>query len=293
MILLLGSTGYVGEAFARFFKHSRIAFTTFSVRTLDDMDNLRDVLLREKITYMFNCAGVTGKPNVDACEQIKDQTLLANSLLPAHLALTCAKYGVKFIHISSGCIYDDSKCSNGHKPIKEFTEIDSPNFCFDSMRYSWYSATKALREELISSRVDRANYLCLRMRIPFNGEHNERNFISKLLSYPVLLNATNSFSNLDEFVLNAFLLRNQIGVINLTQPGYITTKQIVGYLQHYGLALDKQFYKNCEDFDKVVNTPRSNCALDSSYAIRCGAKLTPIADSFKSAIKAYIEQPIK
>ena len=283
MILLLGSTGYVGNAFAKFFNNNNIDYTTASIRYTFDANWFRSLLLRKKITHVFNCAGYTGKPNVDACEMHKDATLLANAILPRQIAEICCSHNIAMVHVSSGCIYTDCNCDQALKPLKEYNEVCEPNFCFDGNNYSWYSATKALGEQLIEEGAG----VIVRLRIPFNGEANERNYIDKIIKYPVLLNATNSFSQLNEFVAAAFELRNDVGIYNLTQPGYLTTKQVVAMLQQHGLAKDKLYYRNIGEFNASVKTPRSNCVLDSSKAIRRGIKLTPIEDAMQQAIDEY------
>jgi dTDP-4-dehydrorhamnose reductase len=284
MIFLLGSTGYVGEAFAKFFNNNDINYTTYRIRYPFDANEFRNFLLRNKITHVFNCAGYTGKPNVDACEMQKDETLLANAILPKQIADICCKHHIEMMHVSSGCIYTDVNCDQALAPFKEYNETDAPNFCFDSDKYSWYSATKALGEQLIRD----YSATVVRLRIPFNGETNMRNYIDKIIKYPVLLNATNSFSQLDEFVAAAFELRNAKGIYNLTQPGYLTTKRIIEMLQQHGIAKDKLYFRNIDNFNASVKTPRSNCVLDSSRAIRCGVKLTPIEDAMQQAIDEYI-----
>lgn len=286
MILLLGATGYVGEAFVLFFKNNDIDFITASVRYPLDKNAFRNLLLKNNVTHVFNCAGYTGKPNVDACELNKDATLLANAILPKQIADVCKSYGIRLIHVSSGCIYNDVCCERALPPLKEYTEQDAPNFCFNSNKYSWYSATKALGEQLLQQ-TDAGFVTIARLRIPFNGEINNRNYIDKILKYPILLNATNSFSHLNEFVQAAFTIRNISGIFNLTQPGYLTTQQVVQMLQQHNLAVGKEFYKSIEDFDSIVKAPRSNCTLDSSNAIRCGVKLTCIDVAMEQAIGEY------
>lgn len=284
MILLLGSTGYVGSAFAQFFNKNKIDYTTFSIRYPFDANEFRALLLRNKVTHVFNCAGFTGKPNVDACELHKDATLLANAIMPKQIAEICSRHNINLIQVSSGCIYTDCNCEQGFAPLAEYNESAPPNFCYDSNKFSWYSATKALCEQLIAQ----YNPTVVRLRIPFNGETSERNYIHKIIKYPVLLNATNSFSQLNEFVAASFDLRDAPGVYNLTQPGYLTTKQVIAMLQQRGLANDKLYFRSIQEFNASVKTPRSNCVLDSSKAIRCGIKLTPIEDAMQQAIDEYI-----
>lgn len=284
MILLLGATGYVGRAFEKYFKSNDIDFLTHSVRFPLNVNELRNICLRNKVSTIYNCAAYVGKPNVDACELNKDAALMANALLPQQLLKVCNDYAIYLMHVSSGCIFTDDNCDQALPPAREFTERDAPNFCFDASKYSWYSGTKALGEHLIKKNYDAT---IVRLRIPFNAENDERNYISKIIKYPVLLNATNSFSQLNEFVAAAHNLERQGGIFNVTQPGYLTTKQVVEMLVERNLVCDKLYFKNIEDFNKTVATPRSNCVLDSSLAIRKGIKLTPIEDAMQQAIDEY------
>ena len=285
MILLLGSTGYVGKAFAQFFNKNNIDYTTFCIRYPFDANEFRNFLLRNKITHVFNCAGYTGKPNVDACEVQKDETLLANAILPKQIAEICCNYNVALVHISSGCIYTDCNCDQAFKPLKEYQENDAPNFCFDANKYSWYSATKALGEQLIE------NYACtiVRLRIPFNGEANDRSYINKIINYPVLLNATNSFTYLPEFARNVVYIASnsykfRMSPFNLTQPGHLNTQQVVAMLKEKNLIKDKLYFKSIDEFNKTVAAPRSNCVLDASKAIAHKLHMTPIEDAMMMAI---------
>jgi imidazolonepropionase-like amidohydrolase len=91
----------------------------------------------------------------------------------------------------------------------------------------------------------------------------------------------------NEFVAAAHNLQHMPGIFNLTQPGYLTTKQVVEMLIKHNLTTNKLYFKNIEDFEKTVATPRSNCVLDSSLAIRAGINLTPIADAMQLAIDEY------
>jgi len=133
------------------------------------------------------------------------------------------------------------------------------------------------------------NILICRLRIPFNSVNNPRNYLNKVISYDNLLNATNSFSQLEEFVAACIDLgdSHRTGIYNLTQPGYMTTKEIVGMLKVHKLITDKTYFKCIEDFEKIAVAPRSNCVLDSSKAIRAGVKLTPIYIAMEKAIANY------
>jgi dTDP-4-dehydrorhamnose reductase len=291
MNLLLGATGYVGSAFEEYFKTNQVPYVTHGVRYGFDERSFINFILANNITHIYNCAGFTGKPNVDSCELIENKVpaLQANALLPMQLLNICKKFNIKLIQISSGCIYNDTQCERGLEPTHEYTERDEPNFSFYQPKHSWYSGTKALGEELLQGYMAESEFLICRLRIPFNDINNPRNYINKVISYDNLLNATNSFSQLEEFVAACVYLGNSIrtGIYNLTQPGYMTTKEIVDMLKCHKLITDKTYFKCIEDFEKVAVAPRSNCVLDSSKAIRAGVKLTPIYIAIERAIANY------
>lgn len=287
MILLLGSTGYVGTAFKQYFDTNQINFCTYQLRFDFDENKFIEFLLKNKVTSIFNCAGYTGKPNVDTCELHKVETLQANAFLPKKLDIICGKHSIKLVQISSGCIFNDPQCEQGLPPSQEYRDFDKPNFTFLDKKVSWYSGTKALGEALINDYYG-CNLIC-RLRIPFNGEINSRNYINKLINYQTLLNSTNSFSQLQEFVQAVYKLYtlNAGGIFNITQPGYITTKEVVDLLQKYKLVTEKQYFKSIEEFEATCAAPRSNCVLDSSYLSTWNIKLTPIRQAMEDAIIKY------
>jgi len=69
MVILLGASGYIGQAFAKELSDRKMPFTSLSHRQLDytNFRTLRGALLKTKPDFVINAAGFTGKPNVDAC----------------------------------------------------------------------------------------------------------------------------------------------------------------------------------------------------------------------------------
>src|SRR5437899_12898777 len=107
MIVLLGASGYIGQAFAQALRERAQSFTALSRKQVDysRFDALLEFLSRTKPKFLINAAGYTGKPNVDACENAKADTLAGNTLLPLTVAQACVAAGIPFGHVSSGCIY--------------------------------------------------------------------------------------------------------------------------------------------------------------------------------------------
>ena len=128
MILLLGASGYIGQAFVRELQRRQRPFQPLSRK---DVDYARfDVLLRylqqHKPEFLVNAAGYTGKPNVDACEIAKADTLVGNALLPQTIAQACAACAIPWGHVSSGCIFSGAKVTlNGQtRAEKDLTRPD-------------------------------------------------------------------------------------------------------------------------------------------------------------------------
>lgn len=293
MILLLGSNGYVGKAIAQELRSRDLEYIVHQARYPLDEQAFACFLIFNKIDCIINCAGFVGMPNVDSCEDADNKIpcLYANALLPVQILNICNKLNIKFNHISSGCIYTDAACDRAMDPTIVFQEKHAPNFDFNSNKASWYSCTKALGETLLLNDNASAGCNIFRLRIPFNGVINDRNYLTKLCKYPVLLNATNSLSNLNEFARAVVEISPQVNygiqIYNVTQPGYIKTAEIVEMLQKKNLVADKQWFKSIEDFNRVVKAPRSNCTLDSTKILREGIHLTPVHESLMQAIDEY------
>src|SRR5690348_4729446 len=84
MILVLGASGYVGSAFTHELQRRGLAFTALSRRGVNyaRFDVLLELLRTTRPEFVVNAAGFTGKPNVDACETARAETLEGNTLLP-------------------------------------------------------------------------------------------------------------------------------------------------------------------------------------------------------------------
>src|SRR5665213_458263 len=242
MILLLGASGYIGEAFAKELQRRKNNFLPLARKDVDytRFDVLQKFLRERKPEFVINAAGYTGKPNVDACELDKAGTLIGNTLLPQTIAHACAAEKIPWGHVSSGCIFSGAKIvengkvraekdftkselrelvKNSPEKIRGFTETDTPNFSFRDLPCSFYSGTKALGEEAIANIGQ--SYVW-RLRIPFDEFDNARNYLSKVQRYAKVYDNVNSISHRADFVracLDLWKLRAPFGTYNITNPG--------------------------------------------------------------------------
>src|SRR5882724_7516136 len=312
MILLLGASGYIGQAFAHELQRRKTDFIPLSRKQVDytRFDAFLDYLKTSKPTFVVNAAGYTGKPNVDACELHKADTLQGNTLFPQTVAQACAAAGIPWGHVSSGCIYSGAKIvENGKtraekdftKPelralvekspqsIHGFTETDTPNFSFRDGPCSFYSGTKALGEEAIAGIGQ--SYIW-RLRIPFDEFDNARNYLSKVQRYSKAYENVNSVSHRADYVsacLDLWERRAPFGVYNVTNPGYVTTRHVVGLIEKYLKPARKfEFWQDDEEFYKVAaKTPRSNCVMDASKLLAAGVKIRGVEEALEHALKNW------
>jgi len=287
MIYLLGGSGYVGHAYQALLTRKGIPFRNLRRADVNyaDRATLTELLRREKPAFLINAAGYTGKPNVDACELHKSECLDGNAVLPGTIARACADAGVPWGHVSSGCIYTGARPDGAG-----FTETDTPNFSFRTNNCSFYSGTKALGEEVLAGQPD---VYIWRLRIPFNEVDNPRNYLTKLMRYATLLEATNSISQLDEFVAATFACwekRVPFGTYNVTNPGQITTHEVVELIRKTGVS-DKNFvfFKDEADFmSKAAKTPRSNCVMNSAKLASVGIAMTEVHAAVERDLRRWV-----
>jgi len=316
MIVLLGGTGYIGRAFAAALRRHGLPFVAPSRSEMDytRFASLSEFLGHVKPDFLINAAGYTGKPNVDACELNRADTLQGNALFPAMLAHVCATLGIAWGHVSSGCIFSGAKVDAGGRARVEpdlalpglqarlrenpgafhgFAEGDEPNFTFRRPPCSFYSGSKALGEEAI--RGVGQNYIW-RLRIPFDQFDDPRNYLSKLQNYAKVYDNVNSLSHRGDFVdacLELWRRRAPFGTYNMTNPGFVTARQVVQMIERLlkpGRAFafwagDKEFYRT------AAKTPRSNCVLDVSKLLATGVPMRPVEDALADALKLWRPLP--
>jgi dTDP-4-dehydrorhamnose reductase len=286
MIYLLGGSGYVGQAYQALLARKGIPFRNIrrAEANYTDGEVLGRLLREGRPEFLINAAGYTGKPNVDACELHKGECLAGNAVLPGTVARACAEAGIPWGHVSSGCIYNGERPGGGG-----FTEADTPNFTFRAGPCSFYSGTKALGEEVLE---DQPGVYIWRLRIPFDSVDNPRNYLTKLMRYERLLEASNSISQLQEFVAGTFACwekRIPFGTYNITNPGRVTTREVVDLIRRSGVcAKEFQFFESEAAFMKAAaKTPRSNCVMDSGKLARAGIELTEVHEAVAKALREW------
>lgn len=315
MIVLLGASGYVGQAFAQALRERNETFVALTRKEVNytRFEVLLNYLRQARPTFLINAAGYTGSPNVDACEIARAETLLGNSLFPQTVAHACLAANLPWGHVSSGCIYAGAKIvENGKTRVEKdlmrpevfsairknpaivqgFTERDAPNFSFREGPCSFYSGTKALGEE-VTENVGQV-YLW-RLRIPFDEFDNPRNYLTKVQRYAKVYENVNSVSHRGDFVracLDTWKERVPFGTYNITNPGFIDTRQVISLIEKILKPGRKfEFWEDDAEFYRLgAKTPRSNCVLDATKLLATGVKLRPVTEAIEDSLRRWRAQ---
>lgn len=317
MVLLLGATGYVGQAFSRELSRRGLSFIPLTRKSVNysSFDVLFDYIRKTRPEFVINAAGFAPRSDMEASGWAREEALCANVLLPQTIAQACLMTKTPWGHVSSGSIYDGAKVETkpGHMAIERhlhrhdilqlfagqpnkihgFTELDEPNFCFHRAPCDFYSGTKALAEEAIRGRD-----LCYIWRpgILFDETEDHRNMLCKLQSGKTLYNTINSVTQLNDFVgacLEMWERRLSFGIYNVVNIGAVTTQRIAKLIRQILKPAGKfRFRKIDEEFRLyTVKNPGANCVLDVSKLLATGIKMRSAEEALKNSLENWHTLP--
>lgn len=244
MNVLIVGKGWVGNKVYN--EMTQRGHTAFIISHTDAFRKLIRPYTSIKYDWVINCAGVTGTPNVDACENDKANTLYGNAIYPMKLANAVREYGARFAHFSSGCIYEG-----------EIADVNAaPNF-FGST----YSISKGISDVALAEEAQ-----VYRIRMPFSGENHPKNYLVKVIKYAkngkLFEGGKNSLTHIDEAVWVACNLieRNEPnGRYNLVNRGAVTMHEVVEII-----GASPEWFTP-EEFKQATACGRSNCTIPAYH----------------------------
>jgi dTDP-4-dehydrorhamnose reductase len=309
MILLLGASGYLGQALVHEMRNRGMEFVALRRRDVDytQLHILFDFVRRTRPSFLINAAGVTGRPSLDACELARAQTLHGNTIMPQTIARVCLMRNIPWGHISSGSIYQGVKTLEGGKWVVErnlnqpdvrqglqaepenwkgFEEADEPNFSFLCPPCNFYCGTKALAEEAI--KVVGECYIW-RPALPFANVSHPRNWLSRLQTYPRILDCLTSATHIGDFArvcLDLWEKRAPFGIYNVVNPGAVSTREIAEQIQsRLHRTSPFQFWRDEEEFGRfAVKAPRSHAILSASKLLATGVRMRSVSEAIEEAM---------
>ena len=161
---------------------------------------------------VVNCIGIA---DTRACEEPGNWARVhdSNAALVRALSDYCESKGKRFVHISTGCVYD-----RNNSPQRE------DGFTSSHCRY--------VVSKLAGEYSCRPGDLILRPRLYFSGVADRNNLFTKLPRFDRHLNEINSYTSTRTIVeaAGALIEHGQSGVFNVAQKGYASIGQLCGFL---------------------------------------------------------------
>jgi dTDP-4-dehydrorhamnose reductase len=313
MILLLGATGYVGQAFSSELRRRKLSFIPLTRKAIDytNFDTLFDYIRKMKPEFVINAAGYAPNPNLEICESAHWEALCANALLPQTVARACLMTNTPWGHVSSGNIYAGAKIETKDgqmrierdlkRPeihelfdrcpgkIRGFTEWDEPNLSFRCAPCNFYSGTKALAEEAVHGV---GKYYIWRPGTLFDERDDSRNLLSKLQRFKKAHDDIIAVTQLNDFVRACLGLWEHgaaFGTYNVVNIGAVTTRRVVELIrQILKPGWEFEFLENGEEsYSSADMALCANCVLDASKLLAAGIKMRLTEEALKSSLQRW------
>ncbi|MBI4837544.1 MAG: sugar nucleotide-binding protein [Candidatus Portnoybacteria bacterium] len=251
-----------------------------------DLPAIRRELDEKKPKVVINAAGITGRPNIDWCENHKTETIAGNVTLPLNILQACSERNIYWVHFGSGCIYqgngpDGKGFSAQGGPSSGWKEDD------EARPPSFYSWTKYWTDSILRH----FPVLILRLRLPIDVEPNFRNYIDKVSKYPNVIDTENSVTIIPDFLLALKTLvdKRRVGIYHVTNPGTIRPSEIVEIYKRivkpdheFKVIPAEELYK--QGLAKAI---RSNCILNTDKLQAEGVVLKPIQERIIEVMEEY------
>jgi dTDP-4-dehydrorhamnose reductase len=214
-IVVLGN-GFLGETFKahNFNVLGKDQFYIEPKNLYKDVYDMPEIKQLYKYDIIINCIA---KSNTRWCEKPEnfEEALLINGILPQKLSDFCWSTNKKFVHISTGCLYDNYLIPQAET---DFT-----------VTHCNYTVTKRVGEMGCDPKYD----LILRPRLFFGTTENRNNLLCKLPKFERLVghieDSLTSTSVLVEAIC-ALLKGEATGIFNVACSGYVSMHDIAKLL---------------------------------------------------------------
>ena len=272
MTTLIFGAGFLGKRLAASLHGSVLVPTDITDRVA-----VSAVLRDHHADAVLNCAGKTGRPNVDWCETHQEETYRSNVLGPLILAEECRKQGAYLLHFGSGCIfYGASPAPGGWRE----DDAANPSAVYSRAKYA---------ADLVLSKLP--NVAIARLRMPIDAAPGDRNLITKLARYGEVIDVENSVTVIDDLVevVRGLLTQRPSGIFHATNPGTMRHRDLLGLYRD--IVDPKHEYTLIREEDLVARglaaSARSNCILSNARLGELGITMRPIEVALRDAMDRY------
>ena len=275
--IVFGGRGWIGEHFVDLLRERGDDVVIPTVRA-DDEAAVNELFKTEQPDRVVSLIGRTHGPGFSTIDYLEQNGKLVENLRdnlygPCILAHACARRGIHFTYLGTGCIFASLN--------QAFTEDDAPNFFGSS-----YSVVKGFTDRLMRHMFPHA--LNVRIRMPITADRHPRNFITKITSYAKICSVPNSMTVLPELlpIMVDMAANRMMGTINLTNPGTMSHDEI---LEMYRDLVDPTFtWENFtrEEQRRVLDADRSNNCLDTTRLLQLYPHVKPIHEAVRNVLMA-------
>lgn len=233
-IIILGK-GFLGKKFEQK-GFEVLGKDEFYIKQEDSEQAKKEQLsILNNYNIVINCIG---KSNTRWCERRENfnEALFSNGIVPGILSKHCKAKGIRFVHISTGCLYDDNKSPQKEDGFK--------------VAHCNYVVTKWAGEQGCSD-----ENLILRPRLYFGDFKDKNNLLCKLPHFKKFLIELNSYTSIDVIVDATIKLfeNEQSGIFNVACEGYATIIDLARLIGLDGEEITGQQLKESEKLYLVNN----------------------------------------
>lgn len=273
MILLLGSSGYIGSEFVQELLCRQYKWSGMSREVYTDRIRFYSVIStnRDLVSLVINCAAFIPRNGGSICDNDPGETIKANLLLPSNISRICMDFGIPIMHVSTGCLWSDGKTHSEDDPPQRAFKGDS----------GFYIGTKVLAEEEV--RKCPAHYI-VRVRLPFDEFDNHRNYLTKISKYGTIFDHCNSLSHRRDFVkacLDLWSISAPFGTYNVTNPGSMKATDICSELIRRGIR---------KDMPVIERNRPGDCILSVDKLLNSGVKIRTVEEAMRESLDKWVSE---
>ena len=237
---VLGAKGFLGSHCVNILKSQ--GYTVFeSNERFENMNIIREQIIKSRAKYVICSAGISGKPTIDWCETHEKETYDVNYLGVLDLIRMTQKLNIHCTIFGSGLIYSGNK--------DNYTEDDIPDY-YSKVYSKW-------RIELEKQILLYNNVLYLRIIYPVTLDGNPKCFLTKIVGRANNIHNVNVSLTIipDLFKQISILSINNItGIFNFVNKGSIN---LVDLLSLYSNTLNRI----------VINVDNNNTNKRGAYKL--------------------------
>lgn len=254
--LIFGGKGWIASYVTKYLEKAgeQVILYKEHLSIFDDISKIIATYNPDRIVCTVGKTSGPGFTSIDYLEQKGKlyENLESNLVLPYKIATST---NVPVLYFGTGCIYEFDEDHDMYNEIG-FTEKDHPNFTGSS-----YSTVKLITDNLMQSTK---NVINARIRMPISLNEHDRDFVTKIMRYPKVINIVNSMTVLDDIIPRLLAITFEgkfFGTINAVNSGFTNH---VSILDMFGKPRSSYSVQSLEQQDTQLLSRRSNNILDST-----------------------------